>query len=290
MLYRILHKTTYDYAEPVALCHNLAHLTPRSDDRQSCRLCRLQIDPAPAVVASQTDYFGNQATFFTVQTQHRRLSVSASHLVDINAERAFDPEGSPPWDEVRERLRRERSAEMLNAVEFVYNSPYVKGDDQLAAYAAESFPPGRPLLDGVLELNARIHRDFKYDPRSTNVATPLEQVFEQKSGVCQDFSHLGIACLRSLGLAARYVSGYICTAPAPGKERLVGADATHAWLSVFCPGRGWIDIDPTNNVVPSKQHVFLAWGRDYDDVSPIKGVILGGGSHTIHVGVDVQPA
>ncbi|MGE3803987.1 MAG: transglutaminase N-terminal domain-containing protein [Gemmataceae bacterium] len=293
MLYRILHKTTYDYAEPVSLCHNLAHLTPRSDERQQCRLCRLQIDPAPAVISSQTDYFGNQCTFFTVQTQHRQLAVTASHLVEVTS---TPPTGdaprnddSPAWDEVRDRLRNERSADLLNAVEYVYDSPYVKCDDMFAGYAAESFPAGRPLLDAVLELTARIHRDFRYDPRTTNLATPLGQVFAQKSGVCQDFSHLGIACLRSLGLPARYVSGYICTKPPPGQERLVGADATHAWLSVYCPGRGWIDFDPTNNVVPSNQHVFLAWGRDYDDVSPIKGVILGGGAHNVHVSVDVQP-
>lgn len=287
MLYRILHKTTYDYTDPVSLCHNLAHLTPRSNDRQECRLNRLQIDPAPAVVSSQTDYFGNQATFFSVHSPHRCLEITASHLVEVQADADVKSDATP-WEEVRERLRHERSAEWLEASEFVHDSPLVGRDDAFAAYAAKSFTPGRPLLEALTDLNGRIHHDFGYDPKSTTVATPIRQVFEQRRGVCQDFAHFGIACLRSLGLAARYISGYISTVPPPGKEKMLGADATHAWLTAFT-SQGWVDIDPTNNVTPGQQHVLLAWGRDYDDVSPVKGVILGGGTHTVKVAVDVMP-
>ena len=181
----------------------------------------------------------------------------------------------------------DRSPATLEAYQFVFGSRYTPASPELAAYALHSFASGRPMLEGVLDLTARIHRDFVYDPRATTVATPLKEVFAKRRGVCQDFAHLELACLRSLGLAARYVSGYLCTNPGQGQRRLLGADATHAWLSVWCPRLGWVDVDPTNDLVPSDKHILLAWGRDYDDVSPIKGVILGGGQHVVQVGVEV---
>jgi len=200
------------------------------------------------------------------------------------------PAGStPPWEEARDAVRRHGDEADLAAAPYSFDSPCIRRDDRLASYAAMSFTPGRPLLEASLELTSRIFHEFKYDPTATSVSTPTMEVFEKRRGVCQDFAHLEIGCLRSLGLAARYVSGYLLTDPRPGQPRLVGADASHAWLSVFGPGLGWIDLDPTNNVIPAMRHVTLAWGRDYGDVCPIKGVFLGGGSHWMTVAVDVVP-
>ena len=288
MIYRVTHQTTYDYSESVSLCQNLAHLAPRKTARQVCRGTTLRIQPEPAILYPRTDYFGNSATFFSVQEPHKQLTVTAHHVAQVEPAGPLpEPAATPPWEAVRDRLASDRSPETLEAYQFVFDSPYVQAGEELAAYAAPSFLPGRPLLEGVLALTRHIHADFKYDPRATTVATPLREVLSHRRGVCQDFAHLGIACLRSLGLAARYVSGYLATTPAAGKEPLVGADASHAWLSIWCPGPGWIDVDPTNNVVPDLQHILLAWGRDYDDVSPTKGVILGGGKHTVAVAVQV---
>jgi transglutaminase-like putative cysteine protease len=241
------------------------------------------------VFCSRLDYFGNPASFFTVQEPHRQLTITAVHVIEVIPPAVPDPTATPPWETVRDLLARDRGPAAVEACQFVFDSPYVHASPELTAYAAVSFDPGRPLLQAVLDLTGRIHTEFRYDPRATTLATPLQEVFANRRGVCQDFAHLQIACLRSQGLAARYISGYLCTMAPPGRERLVGADASHAWLSVYCPGHGWIDIDPTNNVIPSDKHVLLAWGRDYDDVSPIKGVILGGGQHTVKVAVDVVP-
>ncbi len=287
MQYQVTHTTTYEYSEPVSLCQNLAHLTPRDVPGQQCLRTALSIAPQPAVLSDRLDYFGNPSTFFAVQEPHRELVATATHLIRLAPRPAPDPAASPPWEEVRDLLPADRGPATLEAYQFVFGSRYTPPGQELAAYAAHSFAPGRPLLEGVLDLTARVHRDFVYDPRATTVATPLNEVFAKRRGVCQDFAHLELACLRSLGLAARYVSGYLCTTPAPGQRRLLGADATHAWLSVWCPCQGWVDMDPTNDLVPSDKHILLAWGRDYDDVSPIKGVILGGGQHAVRVAVEV---
>jgi transglutaminase-like putative cysteine protease len=284
MNYRVTHTTTYSYSEPVALCHNLVHLTPRESPRQARRHSRLTITPEPAVTWDGADYFGNPVTFFTIQEPHRQLTVTAVHVTQVSLAGSHDPAVSVPWEQARDRLRAE-----LDAYQFAFDSVYVKADAGLAEYAAPSFAPGLPLLDAVLDLTRRIHADFRYDPSATTVTTPLRDVLTARRGVCQDFAHLLIGCLRSLELASRYVSGYIRTAAPQGRDRLVGADASHAWVSVFCPGAGWVDVDPTNNLLVSADHVVLGWGRDYDDVSPIKGVILGGGKHTVTVGVDVVP-
>lgn len=289
MIYQVTHTTTYEYSEPVTLCQNLAHLTPRSSSRQWCQPTRLAIIPNPKVIASRTDYFGNREVFFSVQEPHRQLSITARHTAEVLSFVAPDPAQTPPWEEVRDLLARDRSPSVLEAYEFVFDSPYVQVSAELGEYAGASFGAGRPLLEAILDLTRRIHADFRYDAKATTVATPLQRVFGDRRGVCQDFAHLEVACLRSLGLAARYVSGYLCTKPPAGRERLTGADASHAWVSVYCGDTGWIDLDPTNNQIPSDQHIVLAWGRDYHDVSPIKGVILGGGSHTVTVAVDVVP-
>lgn len=290
MLYRVTHTTTYDYTEPVAVCQNLAHLTPRPADRQKCRASRLTMHPVPAVTVERTDYFGNPATFFAVQEPHHQLTLTVEHEVDVAPHTDPDPLESAPWEEVRDLLRSDRSREVLDASQFIFDSRYIAASDDLADYARGSFSAGQPVLESVLDLTRRIHVDFDYDTKATTVATPLDEVFEKRRGVCQDFAHLEIACLRSLGLAARYVSGYLRTVPPPGHVPLIGTDATHAWLSVYCPGLGWIDVDPTNDQTSGDAYILLAWGRDYDDVSPVKGVVLGGGQHTVTVGVHVQHA
>ncbi len=288
MKYEVTHRTTYHYSEPVTLGHNSSHLTPRTLDRQRLLGNRLVILPAPSCLRNWTDYFGNQATYFTVEEEHRELNVTA--VSEVVMETPPTPPGSTPaWEEVRDGLQRHSGAVELAAAPFVFDSPCVVRDDRLASYASMSFTPGRPILDAARDLTARVYREFHYDPAATSVSTPTMEVFEKRHGVCQDFAHLEIACLRSLGLAARYVSGYLLTDPRPGQPKLVGADASHAWLSVFCPGHGWVDLDPTNNVIPQMRHVTVAWGRDYGDVCPIKGVFLGGGSHWMSVSVNVAP-
>ena len=225
--------------------------------------------------------------FFTVQEPHRQLIVRAEHTTEIEPYWGPDPAQTPAWEDVRDQLALARDAEALDAYQYVFDSPYVRVSADLAAYAAPSFWPRRPILEAALDLTARIHSEFRYDPKATTLSTTLAEVLAGRHGVCQDFAHLEIGCLRSLGLAARYVSGYLLTQPPEGTERLIGADASHAWLSSWCPGFGWIDVDPTNNLIPSAEHILLGWGRDYDDVSPIKGVILGGGEHQVRVSVDV---
>ena len=281
------HVTTYRYEEPASVCHNELRLTPRSGGRQRTRRSQLRVDPTPSVLAPQVDFFGNHVHFVALHEPHRQLTVTAKSDVDVEA--SSPPEASPAWEAVRDRLRADHGSDVLAAYQFAFESPHVQVDPAVAAWTEPSFPAGRPLVDGVLELTRRIHQEFAYDRDATCVATPVSQVLRERRGVCQDFAHLEIACLRALGLAARYVSGYILTTPPEGATRLVGADASHAWLSVWLADAGWLDVDPTNDLVPSDQHVTVAWGRDYGDVSPLRGVVLGGGDHTMTVAVDVSP-
>jgi transglutaminase-like putative cysteine protease len=287
MNYRVTHTTTYCYGKVVSLCHNLVHLTPRTSTRQTCLSCQLQVTPSPKLFVEQADFFGNRATYFMVEEPHEQLAVKAVSETKVMPFAVPQAAVTPPWENVRAELEQDRSSQGLEACQFAYDSPYVKASPELAGYAAPSFPAGRPMLEAARDLTRRIHEDFRYDPKATTVATPLHEVLEIRRGVCQDFAHLQIGCLRALGLSARYVSGYLRTFPPPGQERLVGADASHAWLSVYCPGLGWVDLDPTNDLIPSDGHLVLAWGRDYGDVSPVKGVNLGGGRHAVDVGVDV---
>jgi transglutaminase-like putative cysteine protease len=283
--FAIVHTTEYNYTEPVSVSHHVARLSPRALPQQDCVQHELQIEPAPAAKATHVDYFGNTMTFFAMQGAHNRLTVRARSTVAVRATPRPSPFDTPPWD-----AAPDPSALPLDAIEYAFESTAPRSSAasaDLASYARASFPHGRPLVDAVVELTRRIHEDFTYDRRATTVATPLADVFRSRRGVCQDFAHLEIACLRSLGLSARYISGYLETAPPPDKPRLVGGDASHAWLAVYCPGVGWIDVDPTNNVLPSDTHVTLAWGRDYGDVSPIRGVILGGRGHSLRVNVEV---
>ncbi len=235
------------------------------------------------------DFFGNRATSFSILEAHHGLSVTATSLVDVSGPTALEETSSPRWEDVRDTLRRDATPGGLASYQFVFDSPRISSSKPLRSFAQESFPPKRPIVEAALDLTARIHEQFAYDPKATSVNTPLEDVFSNRRGVCQDFAHIEIGCLRSLGLASRYVSGYLRTIPPPGKPRLVGADASHAWLSVYCGELGWIDFDPTNNVIPKSDHISVAWGRDYSDVCPIRGAFVGGGQHSMTVSVDVEP-
>jgi transglutaminase-like putative cysteine protease len=288
VIYRISHTTTYQYTDPVALGHHLVHLTCRVTPRQTTRQSQVLIDPIPSVSTARIDAFGNPMQFFALQEPHLKLTIAATNVTDL---RGSGPAASdtPAWEDVVARLASERSPEALDALQFTFPSPYVPNLPDLVEYARPSFGASRPLFPALLDLMGRIHADFRYDTTATTLTTPVGEVLHGRRGVCQDFAHLMIGCLRGLGLPARYVSGYLRTTPPRGQPRLVGADASHAWVAVWCPGVGWIDLDPTNNTVPGDKHVTLAWGRDYDDVSPIKGILLGGGPHTVAVAVDVVP-
>ncbi len=289
MIYHVRHTTSYTYSEAVSVCHNELHLQPRNSLQQTCTAYTLEVQPAPLVTSTGDDFFGNHTVFFTIQEPHRRLSITARSTVEVQPRALPSLLSTLLWEQVRERLQEGRSLRSLEAYQYVFESPHVPLHAALQRYALPSFAPGRPLLAAVKELMQRIYTDFTYDPTATTVSTPLREVLEARRGVCQDFAHVQIGCLRTLGLAARYISGYLVTQPPPGKPRLVGADASHAWVAVYCPDIGWVDVDPTNNVFPSEQHITVAIGRDYSDVSPIKGVFLGGGQHTMQVAVDVSP-
>lgn len=289
MKFRYSHVTTYEYGDPVMICHNAVHMTARTTVRQENLRSHVHVEPAPAVRRQRDDFFGNPTTFFTIQERHNTLKVTADGEVDVEPAETPDPASTPTWESVRDRLKRDLGEQSLGAFQFAFSSPYVPRLPELRSYAMLSFTKGRPLLDAVLDLNRRIHAEFRYESGSSTIATPVIDVFRERCGVCQDFAHLEIGCLRALGIPARYVSGYLLTTPPPGKKKLVGADASHAWVSVYCPGQGWIDVDPTNNKIASEEHITVAWGRDYGDVSPIKGVIIGGGAHEAKVAVDVTP-
>lgn len=287
MRYKIRHLTRYRYSEAVTNSQHDLHLVPRALSHQRCLFSELEIRPAPSVCQERVDYFGNRAAHMVLASAHAELAVIAHSRVEVTAPDTIAPDQDMAWEAAVSHIAHDRG--QLQVQEMTFSSPYIVGWDELQSYARMSFPPGQPVLKGCLDLMARVHGDFTYDAKATTIATPLDEVFQNRRGVCQDFAHLMIACLRSLGLAARYVSGYLATTPPPGKARLVGADASHAWLSVFSPGLGFVDLDPTNNVLVSDQHITLAIGRDFGDVTPLRGVVLGGGRHDLEVAVDVLP-
>lgn len=289
MRYIVTHTTTYRGGEPVSVGHNEAWLRPRELPYQCIGGHTLDIDPMPSTHSWRNDYFGNHVSAFSFNRGYDVLqvrAVSEVRLIPRSAPRGSD---SQPWEAVRDALRKPTRDTLLEACEFTFESPRIRLRDDFAEYGRASFGKGRPIVDATRELAERIHDDFKFDSKATSVGTSVEEVFRLRRGVCQDFAHLQIAIHRSLGLAARYVSGYIRTIPPAGQTRLVGADASHAWLSVYCGDLGWIDIDPTNNQFPSAHHVTVGWGRDYGDVAPLKGVYIGGGDHRLTVSVDVAP-
>lgn len=292
--YHVLHKTRYEYAYPVSLSRQLLHLTPRECDWQSVVEHEIVAAPAPTSMHTRLDYFGNTLRQFTLETPHQELLVQAESVVDLVPRAAGrELEASPRWEDVAAALAYGAEPVLLEATACLWESPYTRIKRPLGEYAKACFPPSTPVLVGAQALMKRIFTEFKYDPKATTVGTPLLEAFESRRGVCQDFAHVMISCLRSLGLSARYVSGYLLTQPPPGKPRMIGADASHAWVSVYCPrddGDGtWVDFDPTNNVLPDTQHITLAWGRDFGDVTPLRGVILGGDTQAPEVAVTVTP-
>jgi transglutaminase-like putative cysteine protease len=290
MRYRLVHRTKYTYSGAVTVSHHLARLAPRTLPSQRCPWHELEIQPEPVGRGVHVDSFGNITSYFEIEGKHEAMEVIAHSLVEVFPSKHPDPRTTPPWEAIRDACQIEKLTPGSEAGAFRFGSPMVPLGKEFSDYALLEFPPGRPILEAVLGLTNRIHKEFKFDPRATEVSTPVSEVLKKRAGVCQDFAHLMLACLRSMGLPARYVSGYLETAPPPGMQRLTGADASHAWVSVFCgDAAGWVDTDPTNNLLPNERHITIAWGRDFSDVSPLRGVTLGAGSQKLSVAVDVIP-
>jgi len=290
MRYRIVHRTEYDYGSVVAESFNEARMLPRELPTQRCIERRLRIIGQPASYHERDDFFGNRVASFAHHRSHRHLVVEAVSVVETQAGPSPDLLARAPWESVAERLHTDGAEDCVAARQFVLDSPLVTLTPALRAYGEGSFTPGRPFAEAVLDLSSRIHRDFTYESGSTKLTTQADEALAGRVGVCQDFSHVLIGAVRALGLAARYVSGYLETRPPAGKERLVGADASHAWVGVFMPGSGWFDLDPTNDMLPGERHITTAWGRDFTDVTPLKGVLFSdGGTHELTVAVDVAP-
>lgn len=289
MKYQVTHKTSYDGLEAVSIGHNQAWLEFRTVDRQQVESFRLTIEPEPSIKTRRVDSFGNPVQMFSFNEGYQRLDVIATTTVTVRATEVSKVAQSTSWEAVIASLPRHETSEDRAALEFAFPSHRIMCSPAMRQYAAESFSPGLSVVAAVEDLTKRIHKDFVYDNRATTVNTPVLEVFRLRRGVCQDFAHLEIAMLRSLGLPAKYVSGYLRTVPPAGEPRLVGADASHAWLSVYCGNGQWLDVDPTNDKICSTDHITLAWGRDYSDVPPLTGVFVGGGQHRLMVSVDVMP-
>jgi transglutaminase-like putative cysteine protease len=284
MILRTTHTTTYLYSDPVSICHTEVHLAPRLYRDQTLLEHNLVVHPAPDFSLRRQDYFGNGVSYFSIHEPHERLTITATSLVNRHSAEPPQAGLTPNWEQVRDEVARFDTPETFAAWEYVFESPRVLVGPEFAKYAAPSFPADRPIMEAALDLSGRIFKEFQYDQRATTVTTPVDEVLRTRHGVCQDFAHIMIACVRSMGLPARYISGYLRSS-----RKSIGAEASHAWASVFCAGFGWLDFDPTNDVMPSNSHVTIAWGRDYSDVTPVRGVALGGGEQVIKVSVDVGP-
>jgi transglutaminase-like putative cysteine protease len=289
VIYRVRHLTEYVYSEAVTTSHHELHLLARSVPGQTIHAERLDVSPEPTVRRDRTDWFGNRCTHLGIHDRHTRLAVTSLLTLEVKPPPPMTSADDRPWESTRDWVRAAESPDARAAIDFVLPSPRIAVAPGSLELAVPSFPAGRPLFDAVRELTKRIHDEFSYDTAATDVSTSVEEVLEKGRGVCQDFAHLQIACLRALGIPARYVSGYLVTARSEGVQRLVGADASHAWVSVRMPGGRWVDFDPTNDVVPTDRHLTIAHGRDFGDVTPMRGVLLGGGRHQLRVGVDVAP-
>lgn len=288
MHYKVTHATVYQYNEPVSLCHNLALLKPKSTATQICHETQLDITPLPDIINEYEDFFGNKVTYFAIQQEHKKLVVTVTSFIENTNTKniQFNFFESVAWEEAKKQIA-DPIPDNAEIRQYIAETPMTAFNDDIKEYALASFTRGRALFEGANDLMQRIYTDFRYTPGFTTIATPVAEVMKRRKGVCQDFAHLAIACIRSLGLPARYVSGYIETIPEDGAPKLTGADASHAWFSIFIPGTGWVDFDPTNNQIPSFQHITIAWGRDYTDVTPLKGVILSSGKHKLEVVVNV---
>jgi len=288
MEYQLTHQTKYTYAHTVGTSHLLLHLTPRAFDRQQVMACDMTISPEPVSREQREDYFGNGVTDVVIRDQHTELVITSNARVKVQADQDILLDLSPTWQQVADMLRTPTTLDSLDAARFSFPSPQISLNEA-RGFALDLFTPGKPLLRLAMELTEYIYREFDYQGGVTDVYTPVPQLLTARTGVCQDFAHVAIACLRARGLAVRYVSGYLLNQPPPGQARLVGADASHAWFSIWCPEFGWVDFDPTNNKRAQNEHITLAWGRDFSDVSPTRGFIHGGGAQTLEVGVDVMP-
>ncbi|MDX2259818.1 MAG: transglutaminase family protein [Hyphomicrobiaceae bacterium] len=289
MRYSLTHKTTYRYSSPVAQSHHLMHLTPRQLDRQRIIHHALSVKPQPAARIERQDYFGNSVLLVAIETAHNDLVIDMRSTVEVQPAHTIDVAACRPWERVADAIAARPQAVEIGVAPFLPPTRLTTPTHDIVDYARGSFPQGTPVLAGALDLTRRINEDFTFDATATDVSTPLVEMFAKRAGVCQDFSHLFLACVRALHIPARYVSGYILTHPPPGRPRLAGADASHAWVSVWTPEFGWVDFDPTNNLMPGEEHVVAAYGRDFDDVSPISGILLGGNEHTVTVAVDMVP-
>jgi transglutaminase-like putative cysteine protease len=274
----------------VTLSQQYLHLTPRSFEYQNTWQHAINVDPAPDDWTDGIDYFGNHTRSFTVTLPHQILSVHAESMVELFARLSeADIAGGALWETLQQQMKQSGGMQSLEPFHYLYSSPHILCSNSLQQYALQSFTPGRPLLEAALDLTQRINRDFAFDSEATDISTTLDEVLSGRRGVCQDFAHLMIGCLRSIGLPARYVSGYILTHPTAGQPRLIGADASHAWVSVYSPERGWVDFDPTNHCLVQHEHITLGWGRDFSDVTPMRGIVLGGGQQVLGVSVTVTP-
>lgn len=289
--YNVVHETKYKYDYNVTLSQQMLHMKPREFALQHCESNRITVSPTPDEYIERNDYFGNVTNGIAIFTPHKELTVLSESTVILSTRPSLQQlalANSPSWESVKLVLNTD-PFQYQQVMTYRFHSPNVPSNDALAAYAMPSFWAGRPIIEAAFDLTQRIFREFEFDPDATDVSTPLNQVLAGRRGVCQDFAHLMIGCLRSIGLACRYVSGYILTTPPEGKPRLVGADASHAWVSVYCPTYGWVDFDPTNNCLVQDEHITVAWGRDFSDVSPMRGVVLGGGKQHLKVSVTVTP-
>lgn len=288
MKYHVTHITRYIYDFPASLCHNIIFQSPAAHPFQKLISFHCDIQPEPTTLMRRKDFFENEFIYFSLQTTHQKLVVSSQSVVELSIPNwtATNPSDTPPWEKVVEKLH---TTEVMNDIrQFYLDSPFVPTLSEIKEYALESFFPGRPIMDAILDLNHRINQDFEFKPGFTDISTPLRKVFEEKKGVCQDFAHFQLACLRSIGLAAKYVSGYIETVPPPGKPKLVGADASHAWIAAYIPDVGWVEFDATNDLLVNNMHVRVATGRDFGDLVPMKGIVYSGGGQTMDVSVDVR--
>ena len=289
MRFAVSHATSYEYQCGVSLSQHLMRLRPRATPRQNLFKYELQVEPGSKDSFEYLDYHGNPTLFLTVEGPHSRFLTRSQFEIEITPPARIPPSETPAWERVRDQARGMQQGAALAASEFLFDSPLIKSSEAFADYAWPSFTKSRPILEAALELTARIYEEFTFDSTATDVTTPIAKALKEKRGVCQDFAQVQIACFRSIGLPARYISGYINTSPPPGQPKLAGTDASHAWVSMYCPGLGWFDLDPTNNLIPTVEHITVAWGRDYSDISPVRGVTLGSGGHALKVTVDVQP-
>lgn len=289
-LYRVRHLTRYRYGDWVPCSHHKLHLLPRTLPGQFCRRAQISVQPDPARRRDGHDYFGNPVTYVTLEQAHNDIDIVSELVVEVTRPPPPDLSATPAWDSLRTVARGLGGPGEADAIaQFTFDSPFVTAGPDLADYARPSLWPGRPVGEALQDLVRRIHNDFTFDPHATTIATPLSEVMAHRRGVCQDFAHVMIGAIRSFGLPARYVSGYLRTLPPPGQPRLIGADASHAWVSAWCGSDLWVDFCPTNNRIADTDYITLAWGRDFEDVSPVRGVIIGSAWHELNVAVDVEP-